>query len=63
MIGIDKIVPLLPEDMLRKARALYTAAPPLAEHVVCDPPFFTGQSFSAASLLASKVVTHLQPAK
>jgi putative intracellular protease/amidase len=59
MMGIDKIVPVLPEDMLRKARAHYSAAAPLAEHVVCDPPFFTGQNPASADLLARKVIEHL----
>ncbi len=59
MMGIDKIVPVLPEDMLRKARAHYSAAAPLAEHVICDPPFFTGQNPASADLLARKVIEHL----
>jgi putative intracellular protease/amidase len=62
MMGIDKIVPVLPEDMLRKARAHYSAAAPLAEHVVCDPPFFTGQNPASADLLARKVIEHLNRA-
>jgi putative intracellular protease/amidase len=62
MMGIDKIVPVLPEDMLRKARAHYTAAAPLAEHVVCDPPFFTGQNPASADLLARKIIEHLNRA-
>ena len=59
LMGIDKIVPILPEDMLRKARALYSAAPPLAEYVVCDAPFFTGQNPTSADLLARKVIDYL----
>jgi putative intracellular protease/amidase len=59
MMGIDKIVPVLPEDMLRKARAHYSAAAPLVEHVICDPPFFTGQNPASADLLARKVIEHL----
>jgi putative intracellular protease/amidase len=59
MMGVDKIVPVLPEDMLRKARAHYSAAAPLAEHVICDPPFFTGQNPASADLLARKVIEHL----
>jgi putative intracellular protease/amidase len=62
MMGIDKIVPVLPEEMLRKARAIYTAAAPLAEHVVCDPPFFTGQNPASADLLARRIIEHLNRA-
>jgi putative intracellular protease/amidase len=62
MMGIDKIVPVLPEEMLRKSRAIYTAAAPLTEHVVCDPPFFTGQNPASADLLARKIVAHLERA-
>ncbi len=60
LMGVDRIVPVLPEDMLRKLRALYSAAPPLAEHVVCDPPFFTGQNPASADLLARKIIEHLR---
>lgn len=59
LMGIDKIVPVLPEDMLRRSRALYTAAAPLTEHVVCDPPFFTGQNPASAGLLARRMLEHL----
>jgi putative intracellular protease/amidase len=62
MMGIDKVVPILPEDMLRKARALYSAAAPLAEYVVCDAPFFTGQNPTSADLLARKIIEHLDKA-
>lgn len=60
MMGVDKIVPVLPEEMLRKLRAVYTAGPPFAEHVVCEPPFFTGQNPASADLLAVKVLGHLE---
>jgi len=58
LAGLDKIVPVLPEDALRKARALYSAAAPMAENVVCDPPFFTGQNPASALSLARKIVAH-----
>lgn len=60
MMGVDKVVPVLPEEMLRKLRAIYSAAAPFGEHVVCDPPFFTGQNPASADSLALKIVAHLQ---
>lgn len=60
MMGLDKIVPVLPETMLRKLRALYSSAAPLAEHVVCDPPFITGQNPASAKLLGEKILQHVQ---
>jgi putative intracellular protease/amidase len=60
MMGVDKVVPVLPEDMLRKLRAIYSATAPFAEHVVCDPPFFTGQNPASADALAVKIVAHVQ---
>lgn len=60
MMGIDKIVPVLPEEMLRKLRATYSCAAPLAEHVVVDPPLFTGQNPASADPLARSILEHLQ---
>lgn len=60
MMGLDKIVPVLPEEMLRKLRGIYTAAAPLAAHVVCDPPFFTGQNPASADPLAVAILDHLR---
>lgn len=60
MMGVDKIVPVLPEDMLRKLRAIYTATAPFGEHVVCDPPFFTGQNPASAGPLARQIIGHLE---
>src|SRR3546814_9928608 len=35
--GLDKVLPLLPEKMVRKMRGLYSAGAPETEHVVVDP--------------------------
>lgn len=59
MMGLDKVVPVLPEEMLRKLRGIYTAAAPLAAHVVVDPPLFTGQNPASADPLAVAVLAHL----
>jgi putative intracellular protease/amidase len=59
MMGLDRIVPVLPEEMLRKLRGIYTAAAPLAAHVVTDPPFFTGQNPASADPLAVAILAHL----
>lgn len=60
LMGVDKIVPVLPEELLRKQRALYSAGPPMSEHVVCDAPFFTAQNPASAGLLATKIIEHLR---
>ncbi|HVY79712.1 MAG TPA: TonB-dependent receptor [Steroidobacteraceae bacterium] len=60
LFGADKVVPVLPEDMLRRNRALYAAGPPFASNVVVDPPFFTGQNPASAAALAREVIDHLQ---
>lgn len=60
MMGLDKVVPVLPEEMLRKLRGIYTAAAPLTEHVVIDPPLFTGQNPASADALAMAVLAHLE---
>lgn len=63
MMGLDRIVPVLPEEMLRKLRGVYSAAAPLAEHVVIDPPFFTGQNPASADPLAVAMIAHLERAR
>lgn len=60
MMGLDKVVPVLPEEMLRKLRGVYSCAAPLAEHVVVDPPLFTGQNPASADPLARAILTHLE---
>lgn len=60
MMGLDKVVPVLPEEMLRKLRGIYTAAAPLTEHVVVDPPLFTGQNPASADPLAVAILAQLE---
>lgn len=60
MMGLDKVVPVLPEEMLRKLRGVYTAAAPLTAHVVADPPLFTGQNPASADPLAVAILAHLE---
>src|SRR3546814_3499485 len=54
---------LLPEKMVRKMRGLYSAGAPETEHVVVDPPFFSGQNFASADALAKRIVSHLAGAR
>ena len=59
MMGLDKVVPVLPEEMLRKLRGVYSCAAPLAEHVVIDAPLFTGQNPASADPLGVAIVKYL----
>lgn len=59
MMGLDKVVPVLPEEMLRKLRGVYSCAAPLAAHVVVDKPFFTGQNPASAGPLSEAIVEYL----
>lgn len=59
MMGLDKVVPVLPEEMLRKLRGVYSCGAPLAEHVVVDAPLFTGQNPASAGPLAQAILDHL----
>jgi putative intracellular protease/amidase len=60
MMGLEKVVPVLPEEMLRKQRGIYSCAQPLAEHVVVDPPLFTGQNPASAAPLADAILKYLE---
>jgi putative intracellular protease/amidase len=60
MMGLDKVVPVLPEEMLRKLRGIYTSVAPLMQHVVIDPPLFTGQNPASADPLALAILAHLE---
>jgi len=60
MMGLDKVVPVLPEEMLRKLRGVYSCAAPLAEHVVVDAPLFTGQNPASADPLGVAIVKYLE---
>src|SRR3546814_11320468 len=59
MAGVDKIVPHLPENLLRKLGAVYTAAQPFEPHVVVEAPLFTGQNPASADPLAVAILAHL----
>ena len=59
MAGFDKIVPVLPEDLLRKAGGVYMAGPPFGEHVVRDGNLLTGQNPASAGALARAVLARL----
>lgn len=59
MMGLDKVVPVLPEEMLRKLRGVYSCAAPLAAHVIVDKPLFTGQNPASAGPLGKAIVEHL----
>jgi len=53
------LVPVLPEEMLRKLRGLYTASAPFASNVVIDPPLFTGQNPASSAEAAESLVAVL----
>jgi putative intracellular protease/amidase len=59
MAGFDKIVPVLPEDLLRKAGGVYMAGVPFGENVVRDGNLLTGQNPASAGALASAVLARL----
>ena len=59
MAGFDKIVPVLPEDLLRKAGGVYMAGVPFAENVVRDGNLLTGQNPASAGALARAVLARL----
>src|SRR3546814_8999605 len=61
--GLAKVLPLLPEKMVRKMRGLYSAGAPETAHVVVDPPFFSAQNFASADALATRIVSHLAGAR
>ncbi|MDA5194538.1 type 1 glutamine amidotransferase domain-containing protein [Govanella unica] len=56
--GLIRLVPVLPEDMLRKMRAFYSAAAPFRAHTVVDGQFFTGQNPASAAPLGDALVEH-----
>ena len=59
MAGFDKIVPVLPEDMLRKAGGVYMAGVPFGENVIRDGNLLTGQNPASAAPLARAVLARL----
>lgn len=59
LVGFDKIVPILPEEALKRACGLYMAAPPFAANVVQDGDLFTGQNPASAPGLAQAMLARL----
>ncbi|UPT61418.1 MAG: type 1 glutamine amidotransferase domain-containing protein [Hyphomonadaceae bacterium JAD_PAG50586_4] len=58
-VGFDKIVPILPEEALKRACGYYSAAPPFAAHVVQSDFVFTGQNPASALPLAQAMLRKL----
>jgi putative intracellular protease/amidase len=56
LFGLTTVVPVLPEERLRKAGAFYLAAAPLEANVVGDGNLYTGQNPASARPLAEAVV-------
>jgi putative intracellular protease/amidase len=59
LAGVAPIVPVLPEERLKKAGAIYIAAAPFEAHVVSDGSVFTGQNPASARPLAEAIVLRL----
>ena len=60
LAGLDKIVPCLPEDALRRACAIFIAAPPFAPNVVQDGNLVTAQNPASALPLAQALLARLE---
>jgi len=58
-VGFDKIVPILPEEALKRACGFYSAAAPFAPHVVQAEFVFTGQNPASALPLAEAMLRKL----
>lgn len=57
VVGLDKIVPLLPEDTMRRLGAHYSCATePFGAHVVGDGRLLTGQNPASAGPLATAIL-------
>jgi putative intracellular protease/amidase len=59
IMGADKIVPVLPEDALRRVGAFYLAAPPFAANVVQDGNLITAQNPASAGPLGEAIAARL----
>jgi putative intracellular protease/amidase len=59
LAGFDKIVPILPEETLKRACGIYMAAPPFAPNVLQDGNLFTGQNPASAPGLAEAMLAAL----
>lgn len=61
IVGLDTIVPQLPEDTLRTLGAQYScAAEPFAAHVVRDGRLLTGQNPASVASLAESIIAMLE---
>jgi putative intracellular protease/amidase len=59
IMGADKVVPALPEDVLRRLGAFYLAAPPFAANVVQDGNLVTAQNPASARAFGEAVAARL----
>ncbi len=59
MAGYDKILPAMPENVLRKLGSYYSAAAPFGKHVIIDGQIMTGQNPVSAGPLAEAVLRHI----
>ncbi len=62
LAGVAQVVPLLPEEHLKKAGAIYLAAAPFEANVVSDGHVLTGQNPASALPLAQTIVRRLKMA-
>ena len=61
IVGLDSIVPQLPEETMRSLGARYScAAEPFGAHVVRDGRLLTGQNPASAALLAEGIIAMLE---
>ena len=61
IVGLDRIVPQLPEDTLRALGARYSCAvEPFGAHVVRDGQLLTGQNPASAAPLAAAIIAMLE---
>lgn len=59
LAGIAPFVPVLPEERLRKAGAIYVAAAPFQANVITDGNIVTGQNPASALPMAEAIVSRL----
>ncbi len=60
LAGVAQVVPLLPEEHLKKVGAIYLAAAPFEANVVTDGHIITGQNPASAQPLAQAIVRRLK---
>ncbi len=56
MIGLDKVVPFMPENALREAGATVNVGEPFEAHVVVDGRLVTGQNPASATSVAEEII-------